>query len=95
MNHPHLLAFEVMAQPDEYDADEEPRYHTVTARNTAELTRLLGRDSPWCILAVHHISDEDDFTITDIVWNINNDLTPYDDHIAELSFERQREPRVC
>lgn len=94
-NHPHLLAFEVMAQPDEPYEGEEPRYHTVTAKDTAELTRLLGPGSPWCIVAVHHISDEDNFTITDLVWHINSSPTPYDDRIAHESFERQHKPRIC
>jgi hypothetical protein len=86
-NHPRLLAFELTVQPDEPYEDHDPTYPTTTAANLAELRRLVSPLTDWTILAVHHISDEDAFTITDILWDFKSSLDPYDDRIAELSFE--------
>ena len=87
MNHPYLLAFDVGIQPLEDYEDLE--WRTVTARDLADLGRLLSPSLSYCLLAVHHISDEDSFTLTDLIWRMSQSLVPYSDSLATESFARQ------
>ena len=87
MNHPFLLAFEIGVQPEQDYEDME--WRTVTARDLADLERLLAPGLSSCLLAVHHISDEDSFALTDLIWRMSQSLVPYSDSLATESFARQ------
>jgi len=89
VNHPYLLAFEVAIQPEQDYEDLDAEWRTVTAKDLADLKRLLAPSLSWCLLAVHHINDEDAFTLTDVIWNMATDKAAYSDDIATASFARQ------
>lgn len=86
MNHPRLLAFGYTYMPC---GGRELCYGLVNA------SRLEGFQARTYDLAdvtltdVHHISADDVFALTDIVWNSKTDSIPYGDRIAHESFERQ------
>lgn len=88
-NHPNLLAFEVLVQPDVAHEDLDATYHFITAKDLSQLRHILSKRRHWCVLAVHHVSDEDGFLLTDVIWNMATDKAAYSDEIATDSFARQ------
>ena len=93
-NHPDLLAFEY-SWTEETDNPNKPfveSFFTVNAYDLAHFRHLAQGQSDVILLAVHHVSAEDDFTLTDLIWRKpDHDEFPcsYDDRLARESWARQ------
>jgi hypothetical protein len=104
-NHPSLLAFEC-AWIDETDGPNQPfieRFPTISARNLEHLNHQLREEGALCDIdglitshvtlhAVHHVSAEDGFTLTDLIWRKpDHDEFPcsYCDQLARVSWASQ------
>jgi hypothetical protein len=75
-NHPSLLAFGYRYLPQD---GAEPSYAIVNAPNLGAFQILTYDLTDVILLDVHHVSAEDSFTLTDIVWNSDHNPTPYTD----------------
>ncbi|MEB3320138.1 MAG: hypothetical protein VKI63_04275 [Cyanobium sp.] len=96
MNHSTLLAFGYTYMPlggtDSTPYDDSiagPYYGLVNAPSFEDFQARTCDLANVTLVSVHHISADDVFTLTDIVWNSKTDSTPYDDSIARQSFECQ------
>lgn len=94
MNHPRFLAFEytwIPAFTRVGDSSLE-RFSTVNAYDLADFRRQVQGQSDVLLLAVHHVSAEDGFMLTDLVWEKpDHDEFPcsYCDQLARESWARQ------
>ena len=75
-NHPSILAFGYSYLPEE---GAEPSYDIVNAVDLAHFQVITLKEIDVTLLDVHHVSAEDSFTLTDIVWNSDHNPTPYTD----------------
>ena len=75
-NHPSILAFGYSYLPEE---GAEPSYDIVNAVDLAHFQVITLKEIDVTLLDVHHVSAEDSFTLTDVVWNRDNNHTPYTD----------------
>ena len=75
-NHPSILAFGYSYLPEE---GAEPSYDIVNAVDLAHFQVITLKEIDVTLLDVHHVSAEDSFTLTDVVWNRDHNPTPYTD----------------
>jgi hypothetical protein len=95
-NHPSILAFEY-TWIQEIDSSREPfttRFGYIGARNLANFHSMAAAEGhPDITLhAVHHVSAEDGFTLTDLVWrkpDRNEFPCSYCDQLAQESWAQQ------
>lgn len=83
MNHPSILAFGYSYLPTGAD---EPSYAIVSASSLKGFQALTYDLDSVVLRDVHHVSDQDSFTLTDIIWNGDHVEFPYRDEIAENSW---------